>query len=62
MFVCLFCIKIYGNMNGKRDQQMSHLMTKPTKWHVHPAKSQISLASAQSDLRLRCPLEEGLGP
>ena len=22
---------------------MSHLMTKPTKWHVHPAKTQISL-------------------
>ena len=23
--------------------QVSHLMTKPTKWHVHPAKTQISL-------------------
>ena len=23
--------------------QMSHLLTKPTKWHVHPAKTQISL-------------------
>ena len=22
---------------------MSHLMTKPTKWHVHQAKAQISL-------------------
>ena len=24
-------------------QSMSHLMTKPTKWHVRPAKTQISL-------------------
>ena len=24
-------------------KQMSHLMTKPTKWPVHPAKTQISL-------------------
>ena len=24
-------------------KQMSHLMTKPTKWHVRPAKTQISL-------------------
>ena len=24
-------------------QHMSHLMTKPTKWHVRPAKTQISL-------------------
>ena len=25
------------------EYQMSHLMTKPTKWHVRPAKTQISL-------------------
>ena len=24
-------------------KHLSHLMTKPTKWHVHPAKTQISL-------------------
>ena len=37
-------------------------MTKPTKWHVRPAKSQISQVSAQSDQSLRCPHEETLGP
>ena len=25
------------------ENEMSHLMTKPTKWHVRPAKTQISL-------------------
>ena len=29
---------MFGNMN-----HLSHLMTKPTKWHVPPAKTQISL-------------------
>ena len=29
---------------------------------VRPAKTQISLASAQSDQSLRCPHEESLGP
>ena len=29
-------------------------MTKPTKWHVRPAKTQISLG-------IRCPHEESLG-
>ena len=42
--------------------QMSRLMTKPTKWHVRPAKTQISLGigpvwsdwtDAQADLSLR---------
>ena len=36
--------------------KMSRLMTKPTKCHVRPAKTQISLIS------LRCPHEEPLGP
>ena len=37
---------------------MSRLTTKPTKWSLHPAKTQISLgsawASAQSDQSLQC--------
>ena len=37
-------------------------MTKPTKWHVRQAKTQISLGIAQSDQSLRCPHEETLGP
>ena len=37
----------------KRSVNMSRLMTKPTKWHVRPAKTQISLG---------CPHEERLGP
>ena len=28
---------------GRYSWYLSHLMTKPTKWHVHPAKTQISL-------------------
>ena len=37
-------------------------MIKPTKWHVRPAKTQISLGIAQSDQSLPCPHEEPLGP
>ena len=37
-------------------------MTKPTKWHVRQAKTQLSFASAHSDQSLRCPHEETLGP
>ena len=35
-----------GGVSGHTNKQttnMSHLMTKPTKWHVRPAKTQISL-------------------
>ena len=49
-----------------RRTMMSHDMSKPTKWHVRPAKTQISLGilpvwsesslSAQSDQSLRCTL------
>ena len=39
---------------------MSRLMTKSTKWHVRPAKTQISLGSVQSDQSLRCPHKEHL--
>ena len=39
--------------------ELSRLMTRPTKWHVRPAKTQISLGGYQS---LRCPHEESLGP
>ena len=41
---------------------MSRLTTKPTKWHVRPAKTQINLGFAQSDRSRRCPHEESLGP
>ena len=38
-------------------------MTKPTKWHVCPAKTQISLdIHLVCDQTLRCPHEESLGP
>ena len=38
----------------KPTENMSHLMTKPTKWHVRPAKTQISLG-----IRLRCRMKFG---
>ena len=41
-------------------------MTKPTKWHVHPARrlrsAWASAQSVKSDQCLRCPHEETLGP
>ena len=44
---------------------LSRIVTKPTKWHVHPAKTQISLGIcpvwSQADQSLRCPHEESLG-
>ena len=40
---------------------MSRIMTKPIKWPVHPAKTQISLGILQSDQNLRCPHEDALG-
>ena len=36
-------------------------MTKPTKWHVHLAKTQISLG-AQADQSLHCLHEESMDP
>ena len=43
-------------------KDLSRFVTKPTKWHVRPAKTQISLASTQYDQSLRCPHGESLGP
>ena len=43
-------------------RHFSRDMTKPTKWHVHPVKIQISWASAQSDQSLHCPHEKSLVP
>ena len=46
----------------KTKMHLSHLITKPTKWHVYQAKIRLARAFAQSDLRLRCPHEESLVP
>ena len=43
-------------------QNMSHDMTKPTKWVCVQRKLRSAWASAQSDQSLRCPHEESLGP
>ena len=43
-------------------KQYSHLMTKPTKRHVRPAKTDQPRHPAQPDQSLRCPHEESLGP
>ena len=37
------CYRFTGNDCSVFSYNMSHLMTKPTKWHVSPAKTQISL-------------------
>ena len=36
-------MRLYWILRSSSLTQMSHLMTKPTKWHVCPAKTQISL-------------------
>ena len=41
---------------------MSRLVTKPTKWHVRPVKTQISLGIHPVWSSLRCLHEESLGP
>ena len=41
---------------------MSHLMTKPAQWPLHPAKSQISLSIHPVWSEFCCPNEETLGP
>ena len=45
----VFCNKIW---QIRQKRHLSRLMTKPTKWHVHPAKTQIR--SDQSDQSLHC--------
>ena len=37
-------------------------MTKPTKWHVRPAKTDQPVQPAQSDQSLHCPHDDTLGP
>ena len=37
----IWCNRFYCSSRLRND--LSHLMTKPTKWHVHPAKTQISM-------------------
>ena len=40
----IFTAKLGSNLRSHENRlQMSHSMTKPMKWHVHPAKTQISL-------------------
>ena len=44
----------YCLCNGISKYSMSQRTTKPTKWHVRPAKTQISLGIRKSDQSLRC--------
>ena len=44
--VCTVCLELsvhYDIYSNKTKTDLSHLMTNPTKWHVHPVKTQISL-------------------
>ena len=50
---------VTGNV---KQYEMSQIMTKPTKWHMRPGKTQISLGSAQSDQCFRYPREETRDP
>ena len=44
------------------ETEISHDMTKPTKWLCVQRRLRSAWASAQSDHSLRCPHEESLGP
>ena len=58
-FCCFFnTIKLWADTDIRNEPP--HDKTKNVV--VRPAKTQISLASAQSDQSLRCPHEESLGP
>ena len=61
---CLFIQQKSTNDFGHSliNLHMSRLMTKPTKWHVRPAKTQISLGIRPVCQSLRCPHEESVGP
>ena len=64
---CFQCIEMKTNrpwtyqVYSADHHKMTHGMTKPTKWHVRPAKTQISLGIRPSDQSLRCPHVETLG-
>ena len=47
--VCLPCWLIHGQID------MSQCMTKPRKWHVHPAKTQISPVLSESAVHMTKP-------
>ena len=47
--------KIHDVVQVTRPGYLSHITTKPAKWHMRPAKTQISMCSStQSDQSLRC--------
>ena len=61
-----FCLKGYGRgletWNYRKQTNISHDMTKPTKWLCAQRRLKSGWASAQSNQSLRCPHEESLGP
>ena len=42
---CIYMIATFSFYSGKNlePEHLSHIMTKPTKWHVHQGKTQVSL-------------------
>ena len=55
---CYISCQVSDNKSQIYCHKLSGSMTKPTKWHVRPVKTQIS----PSDQSLRCLHEETLGP
>ena len=55
-------MNFYGIYFLTDKNQISHDMTKPTKWLCAQGRLRSAWASAQSDQSLRCPYEESLGP
>ena len=49
MLICIFK-NIKTTMIIHQKKKMSHIVTKPPKWHLHPAKTQISLPRASVKL------------
>ena len=62
LFVALPGLFVFAMSFWTNRRHLSHDMTKPTKWVCAQRRLRSAWASAQSDLSLLCPLEEGLGP
>ena len=62
LFVALPGLFVFYMSFWTNRRHLSQDMTKPTKWVYAQRRLRSAWASAQSDLSLLCPLEEGLGP
>ena len=62
-FVYCFCLALWSlRLGGRKLDDMSRLMIKPTEWLCARRRLRLAWVSAHTDQSLRCPYEESLGP